>query len=344
MIKDINQNKTINYTNPFISVCLPIYNMEKYIERSLLSIINQSFKNFEIIAVNDNSNDQTTNIIQRLKSKDNRIKIINHNKNLGVYASRVEAILYSKGEYILLIDPDDMILNKNLFKELFNYNLKNHLDIIEFSVFYQKEKRNKIYFPPEHEFNHYHRFKKEIIYQPELSNILFYQPNINNYSKIICRTIWNKLYKKNLIIKTINYIEKEFNNEFLIAADDTPINTINFQFANNYSNIFLPGYLYFLRENSMSNKLKDYNHLKKICINYLIYFNLFYRYIIDFNKDLNYFYYELISFSPYIMNFKALNIIEYIPKVKAYLYNIINNKNISKELYNFINKLIFYFK
>ena len=236
MIKDINQNKTINYTNPFISVCLPIYNMEKYIERSLLSIINQSFKNFEIIAVNDNSNDQTTNIIQRLKSKDNRIKIINHNKNLGVYASRVEAILYSKGEYILLIDPDDMILNKNLFKELFNYNLKNHLDIIEFSVFYQKEKRNKIYFPPEHEFNHYHRFKKEIIYQPELSNILFYQPNINNYSKIICRTIWNKLYKKNLIIKTINYIEKEFNNEFLIAADDTPINTINFQFANNYSN------------------------------------------------------------------------------------------------------------
>ena len=101
MIKDINQNKTINYTNPFISVCLPIYNMEKYIERSLLSIINQSFKNFEIIAVNDNSNDQTINIIQRLKSKDNRIKIINHDKNLGVYASRVEAILYSKGEYII---------------------------------------------------------------------------------------------------------------------------------------------------------------------------------------------------------------------------------------------------
>jgi glycosyltransferase involved in cell wall biosynthesis len=344
MIKDINQNKTINYTNPFISVCLPIYNMEKYIERSLLSIINQSFKNFEIIAVNDNSNDQTTNIIQRLKSKDNRIKIINHNKNLGVYLSRVEAILSSKGEYILLIDPDDMILNQNLFKELFNYNLNNQLDIIEFLVFHQKEKENKIFFPPEHEYNHNHRFKKEIIYQPELSNILFYQPNINNYSKIICRTIWNKLYKKNLIIKTINYIEKEFNNEFLIAADDTPINTINFQFANNYSNIFLPGYLYFLRENSMSNKLKDYNHLKKICINYLIYFNLFYRYIIDFNKDLNYFYYELISFSPYIMNFKALNIIEYIPKVKAYLYNIINNKNISKELYNFINKLIFYFK
>ena len=76
----------------------------------------------------------------------------------------------------------------------------------------------------------------------------------------------------------------------------------------------------------------------------MIYFKLFYRYIIDFNKDLNYFYYELIIFSPYIMNFKALNIIEYIPKVKEYLYNIIINKKISKELYNFINKLIFYFK
>ena len=344
LIKKINNNKTINYTNPFISICMPIYNMEKYIERSLLSIINQTFYNFEIIVVNDNSNDQTINIIQRLQSKDNRIKIINHNKNLGVYLSRVEAILYSKGEYILLIDPDDMILNQNLFNELFNYNLKYQFDIIEFSVFHKKEKINKIYFPPEHEYNHYHRFKKKIIYQPELSNILFYQPNKNNYSIIICRTIWNKLYKKNMLIKTINYIEREFHNKFLIAADDTPINMINFQFANNYSNIFLPGYLYFLRENSMSNKINDNNHLKKVCINYLLYFKLFYRYIKEFNKDLNYIYYDLFYFSHYIIKLKDLNIIEYIPQAKEYLYNIINNKNISKKFYNFINKLIFYFK
>ena len=343
-INTIKQNNSIKYTNPFISVCLPVYNMEKYIKRSILSIINQSFKNFEVIIVNDNSKDQTLKSIQRLQSEDSRIKIINHNKNLGVYSSRIEAVLYSKGEYILLIDPDDMILNPKLFEELFNYNLKYQLDIIEFSVFYQKERENIIYIPSEHENNHFHRFKKRIIYQPELSNILFYQPNLNNYSSIMCRTIWNKLYKKNILIKTINYIEKEFHNKFLVAADDTPINMITFQFANNYSNIFLPGYLYFLRENSMSTNLKDNNHFKIVCINYLLYFRLLYRYIKDFNKDLNYFYYDLMPFSSYIKGLKEFNITEYIPKAKEFLNNIIINKKNSNELNKFINNLTFYFK
>ena len=153
---------------------------------------------------------------------------------------------------------------------------------------------------------------------------------------IICRTSWNKLYKKNLLIKTINYLEKEFHNKFLIAADDTPINMINFQFANNYSNIFLPGYLYFLRKNSMSNKIKDNNHLKIVSINYLLYFRLFYRYIKDFNKDLNYFYYDFTSFSPYFLKLKELNVSEYIPKAKEFLNNIIINKNIPKKFNYFI--------
>jgi glycosyltransferase involved in cell wall biosynthesis len=334
----IKNNKAINYKNPFISICLPVYNMEKFIESSLLSIINQSFENFEIVITNDKSKDETINIIKRLQSQDKRIKIINHNKNLGVYSSRIKSILYSKGEYILLMDPDDMILNPNLFQELFNYYLKNNLDIIEFSVYYQEEKRKKIYLPSKDEFNHYHSFKKNIIYQPELSNILFYKPNSNNYSKIICRTIWNKLYKKDIFIKTINYIEKEFHNKFLVASDDTPINMIYFQFANNYSNIFIPGYLYNIRKNSISNKFTDNNHLKIICINYLLYFKLFYRYIIDFNKDLNYLYYDLKAFSIYILRLKDFKIKEYILKSKELFNNII--KQIFLREYN---KSLIYF-
>ena len=94
--------------------------MEKYIERSLLTIINQSFQSFEIIIVNDNSKDNTINIIKRMKLEDNRIKILNHYENKGVYSSRVDAILNAKGEYVLLMDPDDMLLNPNLFNELYN--------------------------------------------------------------------------------------------------------------------------------------------------------------------------------------------------------------------------------
>jgi len=138
----MSRTKIFNDT-PYISVCLAALNMKLYMEQNLLSIINQSFQDFEIVIVNDHSKDETEHIIRNLQSSDNRIKLINHPENLGVYRSRIEAILNAKGEFILLIDPDDMFLNKNLFKELYNYNLNNNLDIVEFSVYQQKEGEKK---------------------------------------------------------------------------------------------------------------------------------------------------------------------------------------------------------
>ena len=129
---------------PFISICIPIYNTEKYIEQAILSVINQSFQDLEIIIVNDFSNDNTEKIIRKIQLEDHRIKIINHNSNLGVYHSRVEGALNSKGKYILFLDPDDMLLNGNLFKELYNFNNNNNFDIIEFLVYHKKEGKNKI--------------------------------------------------------------------------------------------------------------------------------------------------------------------------------------------------------
>ena len=169
--------------------------MNKYIERAITSIINQSFQNFEIIIVNDNSKDETEKIIKKLKLDDNRIKLINHNINKGVYYSRIESILFAKGNYIILMDPDDLYLNENLFQELYNYNLKYNLDMIEFTVFHQIEGENNIFFPISQTLNHYHNFNKNIIYQPELSDIIFYIPNSKNYSSRICRTIWNKIIR-----------------------------------------------------------------------------------------------------------------------------------------------------
>lgn len=134
----------INNEIPFVSICLPCYNMQKYIESTILSIINQSFQDFEIIIINDFSNDDTLNIINNLKLKYNqKIKIINHIKNLGVYASRVDGILNSSGKYIILMDCDDMLFNYNLLIELYIYNLKYNLDIIEFKKYNYIEKKKK---------------------------------------------------------------------------------------------------------------------------------------------------------------------------------------------------------
>ena len=339
-LKRFNITKIFN-RNPFLSICLPVYNMEKYIEGSILSIINQSFQNFEIIIVNDNSNDNTENIIKRMKLEDDRIKIIKHSKNLGVYSSRVEAILNAKGEYIIIMDPDDMFLNPGLFENLYNFNLQYNLDIIEFTVYHQNEGKKTIFLPNMHDLNHYHKYKNDIIYQPELSNIIFYEPNTFKYSSVICRTIWNKLIKKKILFNSIDYLEKVFKNEYLITADDTPFNMINFHFANNYSNINLPGYLYNVRKRSMSRGNNGKKHELIVSNNYLLYFKLFYKYIKDFRKDLNYLYYDMKVFSSYLINFKKFKNNIYINNTISFLNEILNNIDISGEFQKYIKKLLF---
>ena len=213
-------------------------NMKLYMQQNLLSIINQSFQDFEIIIVNDFSKDETEFIIERLQSKDPRIKLVNHSKNLGVYHSRMEAILTAKGEYILLMDPDDMLLNPNLFKELYNFNLKNNLDIVEFSVYQQTEGEKQIVIPDNHFEVHYHNFQKDIISQPELSNLLYYQPGTKKYSKTICRNIWNKIIRRKVFLKVDEFIGKSYYNAFVITADDMLMNVMAYQYAQNYIIIF----------------------------------------------------------------------------------------------------------
>ena len=342
-LQKFNKTKLFHITNPYVSICLPVYNMEKYLERALLSIINQSFQNFEIIIVNDNSNDKTINITQKYMSQDNRIKIINHNKNLGVYRSRVDAVTNSIGEFIILMDPDDMILNKDLFLELYNYNVKNNLDIIEFSVYYKEEERTEIYYPDIHQNNHYHGFNKTLIYQPELSNIIFFDPVYKNYTSIICRTIWNKLIRKIILIKSIEYVDIDFHNQYLITADDTPLNIMCFNYANNYSNINLPGYLYNIRTNSMSRFNNGHKHDIIVTINYLLYFKFFNRYIKDFNKDINFLYYDLKLFIHILLNLKEYKLSLYNTILISFIKEIINNKNISNEFKKMLNKFLFEF-
>ena len=319
--------------------------MEKYLEKNLLSIINQSFQDFEIILVNDNSIDETEKILKRLQKEFKKIKIINHEINLGVYKSRIDGVLNANGKYILFMDPDDMLLNPYLFEELYIYNLKYNLDMTEFSVYHIIEGNKNIYFPKNHFLSHYHNFKQNIIYQPELSSILFYIPNTEKYTSLICRTIWNKLTRKLILINSIRYIEKSFHNHYLtdslylITADDTPINILNFQLANNYSNINLPGYLYNVRKRSASRINDNISHNIVISYNYLLYYTLFFKYLKDFNKNLDILYYDLKDGDKYILMFKELKANLNISYLISFFYEIMKNK-ISYKFREYLKNLI----
>ena len=334
--------KKIFNKNPYISVCLPALNMKKYIEQTLLSIINQSFQDFQIIVVNDNSNDNTEDILNNLYFEDNRIKIISHSINKGVYYSRVEAILNANGKYIILMDPDDMFLNENLFMELYNYNKKYNLDIIEFIVYHQIEGRRNILYPNNHFETHYHNFSKNFIYQPELSILLFKIPDKDAYSKTICRNIWNKMIRRNLFLDMYEFIGIDYLNHFVITADDMLMNVIVYHFANNYTNIDLPGYMYNLREVSMSRGDGGIE-LKKIrSINHYLYFKVFYKYIKLFKINRKSLYHEMKNLKRFIYFFKDYNITLYYKEVKEFLDEILNDNLVNLRFKLFVSDLLLY--
>jgi glycosyltransferase involved in cell wall biosynthesis len=340
--KNFNRKKISNEI-PFLSVCICTYNSEKYVEKAILSILNQSFQDFEIIIIDDFSTDNSSNIFKKYQKNDERIKIINHTKNLGIYRSRVDAIYYSKGEYILFVDADDMLLNQYLFEILFSYSIIYHFDIIEYLVLYQGEGRNNLVYPPNQILTHIHNYSDSVIFQPELSMIIFYIPRTNNFTSAICRTLWNKLYKKDILLKSIKYIgEKFYLNSYLNYAEDTIMNILNFHFAKNYTNINIHGYMYNVRNNSISRFTNETK--KRYILNSGIYYylKLLYKYIKEFNMDRQLLYLELELFNKQI-NFLKENDPHFFKKKMKKLFDAITeDNNASNNFKSYIKNLTKY--
>lgn len=114
---------------PKISVIVPVYNVEKYLNKCIDSILEQTFKDMEIILINDGSTDNSKNICNTYKQKDNRIKVI-HKENGGLSDARNVGIDISTGEYIAFIDSDDWV-EKTMLEYLYNLGNINNADIVQ---------------------------------------------------------------------------------------------------------------------------------------------------------------------------------------------------------------------
>ncbi len=118
-----------NRTNPLISVIVPVYNVVPYVEACLKSIVCQSYKNLEILVVDDASTDGSFDICQKFAVVDSRIKFMQHNENLGLSAARNTALEVAKGDYIVFVDSDDTI-DKNMYSTMYSAVKKTEADII----------------------------------------------------------------------------------------------------------------------------------------------------------------------------------------------------------------------
>ena len=111
-----------------VSVIIPAYNVEEYIGDCLDSIINQTFEDFEIICVNDGSQDNTLKVLREYENKEPRIKVFDQ-ENKGVGSARNVGMDASKGQYLFFVDADDLI-DKNALTELYNIAKQNDADLI----------------------------------------------------------------------------------------------------------------------------------------------------------------------------------------------------------------------
>lgn len=176
-----------------ISVIVPIYKVEQYLNRCVDSIINQTYTNLEIILVDDGSPDNCPKICDEYIKKDNRIKVI-HKKNGGLSDARNAGLKVATGYYISFIDSDDWI-DLNMYKNLINLLVEYNADIVECEVKYAYD--DDIYIE-----NNYNNIKC-------LDKISAHKALIKNE---IRQTVWNKIYKAQ-IVKNVEFEKGKYNED-----------------------------------------------------------------------------------------------------------------------------------
>jgi len=179
---------------PFFSIIIPAYNVENYIGRAITSILNQSFKDYEIIIVNDGSVDKTMDIINEYAKNNKKINIVNHIKNESQHVARIDGIAASSGQYIAFLDADDWY-NDHALTILFNeIQINPENDFYEFG--YILNPTGEVVLPSfqgEDRFTAYFRKEKYPVY-----------------------TLWNKVYNAIFLKKTVESLERTYIN---IAED-----------------------------------------------------------------------------------------------------------------------------
>lgn len=166
-------------TPPKISVIIPIYDVEEYIDRCLTSVRNQTLHDIEIICVDDCSPDQSYKIVQRHAFEDSRIQLVRHTNNLGLGGARNTAIRIAKGEYIASVDSDDYML-PNMLERLWNETENSWYDVVCCGFNRVDEKGNIIQF------------------QKYPAKILINDDNDINIFSALNPAFWNKLWRTSL--------------------------------------------------------------------------------------------------------------------------------------------------
>lgn len=298
-----------------VSIIVPVYNVEKYIERCINSIINQTLQDIEIIVVNDGSPDNSDVIIRKYMQLDSRIKLINQ-ENQGLSIARNNGIKIAQGEYVAFVDSDDFI-ELDMYEKMYLLAKKNNSDIVcsnYKNIFYDCEVINK-------------NLKDELIEIDKLGISEFFKL----YYEELVTPVWNKIYR-NKIIKDNNI---KFVSNSIISSEDI---LFNLEYFCKIKKCFVSHevlYNYIRREDSITTSNKPRPDMMNRCIKIAELFDEYCkRNEIDVNHLVLYIFYEELAIALSYINNLNLKSIEENLKIasKSYLFNryieVILNNNI----------------
>ena len=320
--KKIKKYKIKKNNNPKISIIAPVYNSEKYLLRFLRSVIDQNFFDIEIIMVDDHSIDNSVGIIEKFKKEEERLLLIKNKNNRGTFVNRNIGVLFSKGKYIILPDPDDTI-SKNILKLCYKISEKYNFEIIRFNIYVSWIKKLNFY-------PFLKLLENRQVFQPQLSTYIFY--GINELLQIDC-CVSNKFYKKEIYTKALSILNKKYLNMYNIFGEDSLMNYILYRIANSYFFLKKIGYYYLKNSESITNNLFSKTELRLKCAFFYLQIILEYSKNIKYEKDMPNFLFTNLMNNLYIkkslLNIKSEdNIIYFYYLIKKYLEcKFINKEN-----------------
>lgn len=240
-----------NNSVPKVSVVIPVYNVEIFLEDSISSLLNQTLEDIELICVNDGSPDNSLEILNKFASQDSRVKVINK-ENGGCGSARNRALDEATGEYIYFFDPDDYAL-PNALEELYANARSNDSDLVMFKIARFFEGHPIDYSLPFYNFD-------EIFVDVDFNHFTFTYKDIMHYVMNSAFAPWSKLYKKEFLDRY-----DDFRFDLGVAFDDVPFHVKSILRAKKIS--FAPDYYYHYRwdnPNSVNNTSSNGIDIMKI--------------------------------------------------------------------------------
>ena len=248
-------NNPLKYTpNCKISVVIPVYNCEKTIKPVVRSIQNQDMADIEIILVNDNSKDNSSQIIQELMEEDSRIRIINNENNKGTLYSRNIGILSANGKYLMNLDNDDLFMDQTVFDITYNESEKGNFDIVEFYG-YDIPSYNPTKWQVEIDFFNNKKAglivrKPNVLYFPISRNNRTFYPNDFH---VWGRLVKTHLYKKAIYNFGVTVLGEERFTHFICWTEDVDITIPLFSFAKSLKFIGKNGIFHYVSQKTATN-------------------------------------------------------------------------------------------